>query len=279
MACSGRGSARLGSQLGDTERIAIIPVCSTPARPVPPRAYSALICHLYEKYRRNANTVALTSQRQRGTCQTQPARPPSCRGRGGRGGVGEWGERRGQGASQHADWNLLGPSTSYTLNHGGCNQGLTMPRASMRARGCALHCQCRHLAEPWLDRAPPAHLHHRSPRVRKQATEWRARWCIQPCCRSCAMMASILGGTRGGTRRWVGPASSGAGTPSALRRRASCPQAGWPAPAACRNMAVPYASGWRLRHTAPAPCLQAGGRRPAATTDALFKGLMGVSII
>jgi hypothetical protein len=37
-----------------------------------------------------------------------------------------------------------------------------------------------------------AHLHQRSPRVRKQATEWRARWCIQPCCRSCAMMASIL---------------------------------------------------------------------------------------
>lgn len=34
---------------------------------------------------------------------------------------------------------------------------------------------------------------HRSPRVRKQATAWRARWWIQPSSRSWTMIASIHG--------------------------------------------------------------------------------------
>jgi hypothetical protein len=32
-----------------------------------------------------------------------------------------------------------------------------------------------------------------SPRVRKQATAWRARWWSHPCVRSCVMAASIQG--------------------------------------------------------------------------------------
>jgi hypothetical protein len=34
---------------------------------------------------------------------------------------------------------------------------------------------------------------YKSPLVRKHATEWRARWCIQPCVRSWHMIASIQG--------------------------------------------------------------------------------------
>ena len=40
---------------------------------------------------------------------------------------------------------------------------------------------------------PLSQLTYRSPRVRKQATECLARWCIQPSRCNCVMIASIQG--------------------------------------------------------------------------------------
>jgi hypothetical protein len=64
----------------------------------------------------------------------------------------------------------------------------------------------------------------RSPRVRKQATAWRARWCIQPCCRSCVMMASIQGKLHAHAQQGQGAQQpTGRGPPPATRnQKAQC---------------------------------------------------------
>lgn len=72
--------------------------------------------------------------------------------------------------------------------------------------GIYTHDLIAHVSESWPDYCqtntnsylshtlmPLSQLIHRSPRVRKQATAWRARWWIQPSCLNWRMMASIQG--------------------------------------------------------------------------------------
>lgn len=130
----------------------------------------------------NLSHRKLTSRRRSGTCQTPPGQPPSCGSMESSKGVlkfkSAWRSRLVRLPGERRPAGLVAPAG-----------GVPAPAAAAAVHASAGPGQ----AVGWArSPRPPPHLHHRSPRVRKQATEWRARWCIQPCCRSCAMMASIL---------------------------------------------------------------------------------------